>query len=147
MNNDNSGQFNYEKLPQILLGDAFYLFKRPYFKVIDNYLVLTNSASELASYNDSYTNRKFLINTTGYNGFNNLLAERCNIAFFVQFKNALQLFKQDMKPSFYHDFSVSDPGWRNFYGASWQFTSSERNFYTNYCMGLNIDTATFKSVF
>ncbi len=147
MNSDNTGQFNYEKLPQVLLGDAFYLFKRPYFKVIDNYLVLANSPSELASYNDSYTNRKFLIKTDGYNEFNNLLAEMCNVSFFVQFKNALQLFKQDMKPTFYNDFNKSEPGWKNFYGASWQFSASDKSFYTNFCMRLNSDTAALKSTF
>ncbi|HZX57886.1 MAG TPA: hypothetical protein VFE54_04150 [Mucilaginibacter sp.] len=147
MNSDNTGQFNYEKLSQILLGDAFYLFKRPYFKVIDNYLVLTNTPSELVSYNDSYTNRKFLVNTECYNEFNNLLAEMCNVSFFIQFKNAAQLFKQDMKPSFYNDFNKSEPGWKNFYGASWQFSSSDKSFYTNFCMRLNSDTTTLKSTF
>ena len=147
MNTDNTGQFNYEKLPQVLLGDAFYLFKRPYFKVIDNYLVLTNTPSELASYNDSYTNRKFLVNTDGYNEFNNLLAEMCNVSFSIQFKNALQLFKQDMKPSFYDNFYKSEPGWKNFYGASWQFSASDKSFYTNFCMRLNSDTTTLNSTF
>jgi hypothetical protein len=144
MNSDNTGQLSYEKLPQILLGDAFSLFKRPYFKVIDNYLILTNSSSELVSYNDSYTNRKFLVKTDGYNEFNNLLAERCNISFFIQFKNAFQLFKQSMRPSFYNDISESDPGFKNFYGASWQFTSSDKEFYTNFCMRLNNDTSAIK---
>ena len=147
MNSDNTGQFNYERLAQILLGDAFSAFKKPYFKIIDNYLILTNSTSELASYTDSYTNRKFLTKTDGYNEFNNLLAEMCNVSFFIQFKNALQLFKQEMKPSFYQDFDTSVPGWKNFYGASWQFSSSEKNFYTNFCMSLNSDTTSLKASF
>jgi len=147
MNSDNTGQFNYDKLPQVLLGDAFYLFKRPYFKVIDNYLVLTNTTSELTSYNDSYTNRKFLVKTEGYSEFNNLLAEMCNVSFSIQFKNALQLFKQDMKPSFYNYFDTSEPGWKNFYGASWQFSASDKSFYTNFCMRLNNDTTAIKTTF
>jgi len=140
MISDNTGQLNYEKLPQILLGDGFTIFKRPYFKVIDNYLVLTSSESELQSYNDTYSNRKFLVKTEGYNDFNNLEAERCNVAFFINFRNAAQLFKQDMKASFYDDFNISDPGLKNFYGASWQFTSSDKSFYTNFCMGLRRDS-------
>jgi len=147
MNSDNSGQFSYEKLPQIFLGEPFSLFKRPYFRLIDNYLILANSASELASYNDMYTNRKFLPKTDGYNDFNNLVAERCNIAFFIQFKNALQLFKQTMKPTVYQDVSKSDPGWKNFYGASWQLSAADKNYYTNFCMRLNSDTSTTKTPF
>ncbi len=43
MNDENSGQLNYDKLPFFLLGDAFSIFKRPYFMIIDNYLILANS--------------------------------------------------------------------------------------------------------
>jgi hypothetical protein len=147
MNSDNTGQFNYEKLPQLLLGDAFNVFKRPYFKVMDNYLVLTNSMSELASYDDSYTNRKFLNRTDGYSQFDALLAERSNISFFIQFKNAQSLFKQDLKPAFYNGFDNNLPGWKNFYAAAWQFTSSDKNYYTNFCMQLNADTTSVNNGF
>jgi hypothetical protein len=33
---------------------------------------------------------------------------------------------------------------KNFYGASWQFTSSDKSFYTNFCMGLHRDTTAQK---
>lgn len=147
MNGDNTGQFNYEKLPQILLGDAFTVFKRPYFKVMDNYLVLTNSMSELISYDDSYINRKFLNRTDGYSQFETLLAERSNVSFFVQFKNVQALFKQDLKPAFYDAFERTIPGWKNFYAAAWQFTSSDKNYYTNFCMRLSTDTAGTNAAF
>ncbi len=145
VNNDGTAQFNYDKLPQLLLGDAFSVFKKPYYRVMDNYLVLTNSLSELASYNDSYINRKFLSKMDEYNRFNELLAEKSNVTFFIQFKNALALFKQDMKPAFYDAFENNSPGWKDFYGASWQFASSEKNYYTNFCIRLSNDTASLKS--
>lgn len=147
MNNDDIGQLNYEKLPQLLLGNAFTVFKKPYFKVIDNYLILTNTMSELASYDDSYNNHKFLNKTEGYDQFDALLAERGNVSFFVQFKNAQPLLKQNLKPEFYNHFESLNPGWKNFYGAAWQFTSSDKNYYTNFCVGLNSDTTIIKSNF
>ncbi len=147
MNGDNTGQFNYEKLPQILLGNAFGVFKRPYFKVMDNYLVLTNSMSELKSYDDSYTNHKFLNRTDGYSQFDALLAERSNVSFFVQFKNVQALLKQDLKPAFYDAFESTIPGWKNFYAAAWQFTSSDKNYYTNFCMRLSADTTSTNTAF
>lgn len=137
---DDSGQLNYEKLPSILLGDAFNIFKRPYFRIIDNYLILTNSESEMASYRDSYLNHKFLSKMEEYNQFDGLLSERSNVAFLVQFKNARQTFKQDMKPGFYDDMENRDPGWKDFYAASYQFTASDKNYYTNFCMRLQNDT-------
>jgi hypothetical protein len=147
MNNDDTGQFNYEKLPQLLLGDVFSIFKKPYFKVMDNYLVLTNSMSELASYDDSYINRKFLNKTEGYSQFDALLAERSNVSLFIQFKNAQPLFKHDMKPAFYDTFETITPGWKNFYAAALQFTSSDKNYYTNFCMRLSNDTTVMTNVF
>jgi hypothetical protein len=140
MNDDNTGLFNYEKLPQLLLGEAFTVFKKPYFKVFDNFLVLTNSISEMKSYDDSYNNRKFLNKTEGYSQFDGLLSERSNVSFFIQFKNAQQLFKEDMKPSFYEAFQNTVPGWKNFYAAAWQLTSSDKNYYTNFCMQLSADS-------
>jgi hypothetical protein len=140
MYDDNIGLLNYEKLPQLLLGDAFNAFKKPYFKIFDNYLVLTNSISEMKSYDDSYNNRKFMNKMDGYNKFDILLTERSNISFFIHFKNAQQLFREDMKPEFYDAFVNMVPGWKNFYAAAWQFTSSDKNYYTNFCMRLSNDT-------
>ena len=140
MGDNSTGLFNYEKIPQLLLGEAFSGFKKPYFKVFDNYLVLTNSLLEMKSYDDSYNNRKFLNKTDGYNQFDKLLSERSNVSFFIQFKNAQQVFKEDMKSSFYEGFQNSSPGWKNYYAAAWQLSSSDKNYYTNFCMQLTADT-------
>ncbi len=60
MVNDDVGQCKYEKLPFFLLGDPFSALKKPYFKIMDNYLVLAASMAEINSYYDSYINQKFL---------------------------------------------------------------------------------------
>jgi hypothetical protein len=141
MINDDIGQFNYAKLPYFLLGDAFAGFKRPYFRIVDNYLVLANTSRELETYLDTYINRKFLNQTDTYNNFDNLVAERSNVAFFIHFKNAQQVLKNDLKPVFYDDFKNNRLSWRNFYAASYQLTATDNNFYTNYCMQrLAVDT-------
>jgi hypothetical protein len=142
---DKVGQFNYEKLPFFLLGDAFSIFKKPYFMIIDNYLILATSVSELESYNDTYFNRKFIGKTDQYTQFDNLLAERSNVAFFINFKNTEPLLKRDLKKPFYDAFENSEPGWKNYYGAAFQLTASDKNFYTNFCMRLNTpDTSAVK---
>ena len=142
---DKVGQFNYEKLPFFLLGDAFSIFRKPYFMIIDNYLILATSVSELESYNDTYFNRKFIGKTDQYTQFDNLLAERSNVAFFINFKNMQPVLKRDLKRPFYDAFENSDPGWKNYYGAAFQLTASDKNFYTNFCMRLNVpDTSTVK---
>lgn len=142
MTNDNIGQFNYGKLPFYLLGDAFSIFRKPYFMILDNYLILATTPSELISYTDTYINRKFISKIEQYNQFDDLLAERSNVAFFINFKNSQPILKRDLRDHFYDTFENSAQGWKSFYGAAYQFTASDKNFYTNFCMRLNnIDTA------
>jgi hypothetical protein len=138
---DDVGQFKYNKLPFFLLGDALSIFNHPYFMILDNYLILANSTGELSSYKDSYINHKLLSKTTAYTGFDNLLAERSNVAFSLYFKNIYPLLRRDMKPAFAALFNPDDNGPNKYYALSYQFTASDKNFYTNFYMRLSkIDT-------
>jgi len=130
------GQLNYDRLPLWLLGDAFSSFKRPYFKIIDNYLVLANTPSEINNFYNNYTNRNFLSIGNDYKAFNDILARQCNITFFIQFKNAAYLFKQQLKPAFYKVYQQKY-GLSNYYAAAYQLTASDNEFYTNFCMKIN----------
>lgn len=139
---DDIGQFNYSKLPYFLLGDAFNALKKPYFRIVDNYLVLANSVKELESYNDTYFNRKFLNKTEQYVKFDDLLAERSNVAFFIHFKNAQQILKDGLKDDFYVAYKNNTLSWKNFYAASYQFAATDKNFYTNFCLLQNTPDST-----
>ena len=131
------GQFNYTKLPFYLLGDAFSIFNKPYFMVINNYLVLANTPAELRSYNESYDSQKFLNKTTDFNEFDQLVAERSNVSFFVNFKNLKPVLGRDLAPGFFTSFSNNSPGFKDFYGASFQLSAADKNFYTNFCLKLS----------
>lgn len=137
MENDDIGQFKYDKLPFYLLGDAFGVLTHPYFMIIDNYLILANSTRELDSYKDSYQNHKFLSNMPAYTDFDNSLAERSNVAFFLHFRNVFPLLRRDMKPALSTIFDPGDEGRNKFYALSYQFSAADRNFYTNFYMRLN----------
>ncbi len=145
MNDENAGQLNYDKLPLFLLGDAFSIFKKPYFMIIDNYLIMANSPVEITSYNDTYINRKFLSKNGQYNQFDDLLAGRSNVSFLFHFKNAQPILERDMYPGIYDDFDKIEPGWKNFYAASFQLTAADKNFFTNFCLKLNTDTTAKKA--
>lgn len=142
---DNIGQFKYSKLPFFLLGDSFSVLKRPYFMIVDNYLILATTESELSSYRDTYFNRKFISKTDNYNAFDQLQSEKSNVTFFIHFRNAQPVLKRDMEDDLYDDFEAFEPGWKDFYGATYQFSASDKNFYTNFCMKLNnADTVSVK---
>jgi len=106
--------------------------------IIDNYLVLANSTNELASYYDTYIKHKFLSKMDEYNQFDNLLAEKSNITWLINFKNSQTALKKDLNTGFYTAFERNQPGWNNFYAASLQLASSGKRFYTNFCMNLNL---------
>jgi hypothetical protein len=146
MSGDDMGQLNYNKLPFFLLGDAFSLFNHPWFMIIDNYLILANSETELKSYNDTYFNRKFQSKMQQYNQFDGLVAERSNVAWYINFKNAQPLLKRDLNDNFYSAFENNEPGWKNFYAASYQLITADKNFYTSFCMNLSqADSTIIKS--
>jgi len=145
---DHIGQFNYSKLPFFLLGDAFGVLKKPYFMIVDNYLILATSEKELNSYSDTYLNRKFLSKIDQYNQFYDLLSEKSNVAFFINFKNSQSILKRDMDPEQYKSFESNTPGWKSFYAASYQLSAADKNFYTNFCMRLNnVDTTAVNNEF
>ena len=140
---ENIGLINYNKVPALLLGDAFNAFRKPYYMILDNYLILANSINELNSYLDSYTHHKFLSKLSDYSQYDNLLTEKSNISWFINFKDSQTELKRDLASDFYTPFQNNNPGWKNFYAASLQLTSSGKQFYTNFCMNLTApDTTT-----
>jgi len=105
--------------------------------IVDNYLIMANSTHELISYYDTYFNRKFLSKLSEYNHFDNLVSERSNVSFFINFKNTQPELKRDMNAGFYNLFEQNEPGWKNYYAASCQLVTSGKRFYTNFCMSID----------
>ena len=137
---ENSGIFSYDKIPALLLGDVFDVFRRPQYMVIDNYLILANSRGELESYREAYLNQKFLNKSEQFNQFDNLLAERSNIAFFFHFRNFRPVFRQEVPTLANRLFKQTGASLNNYYAASWQLSAADNNFYTNFCMKLTTDS-------
>ncbi|MGV8878539.1 MAG: hypothetical protein ACOH2A_05870 [Sphingobacteriaceae bacterium] len=128
---ENIGHFDFEELPYYLLGDAFKVFKTPYYTILDNNLILANSSSTLSNYLKIYSNRDFLNARAQYREFDALQAEQSNISFFIHIKNAMPMIKGAFRPAFNEVSNGDGFDWKNYYAASYQFTSSDDRFYTN----------------
>lgn len=137
MNTDNVGQLNYSKLPFFLLGEALVQFKDPWFMIIDNYLILANSQTEINSYYDSYANRKFQSKLGQYKQFDNLVAEQSNVSWYINFHHSQSILKRDLNEGFYKVYNTNPHGWENYFAASYQLIAANKKFYTNFCMRLN----------
>ncbi|MBS7565195.1 hypothetical protein KHS38_12350 [Mucilaginibacter sp. Bleaf8] len=133
MLDEETGQLNYNRIPYLLLGDAFTEFRRPYFIILDNYLVLANTPRELNNYKENYLNSSFLNKTENFAAFENLQAKQCNVAFYVNFKNLSPVLKRNLKADSYKIYQ-QEPGLKNFYGASYQLSAADNEFYTNFCL-------------
>ncbi|CAM3889988.1 hypothetical protein MUGA111182_15740 [Mucilaginibacter galii] len=144
MVNDEIGQLNYNQVPLFLLGDALAPFRRPYFMIMDNYMVLANTQRELSNYKENYLNNAFISKGEEFIEFNNLTAQRCNVSFFIHFKNAGSVFKQTLKKPYAKAYQ-QQPGFKNYYAASYQLSASDNQFYTNLCVKLiTPDTTTVR---
>ena len=145
MSSENAGSVEYEKLPYFLLGDAFSSFKHINFMVIDNYLIIAGTSKELNSFNELYLNRKFLSKNEKYTQFDNLLAEKSNVSFLCNFKNLLPILKRDLYDNLYTRIEQDEKAYNNFYGISYQFSASDNNFYSNFCLKINKDSSNVKT--
>ncbi|HWZ35596.1 MAG TPA: hypothetical protein VNW51_05515, partial [Mucilaginibacter sp.] len=56
---------------------------------------------------------------------------------YINFKNAQPILKRDLNGYFYDKFENDETGWKSFYAASYQLISSNKNFYTSFCMNLS----------
>ncbi len=137
MDGEEMGQFKYNKVPFFLLGDAFSVFNHPWCMIVDNYLILANTKKELVSYRDTYFNNKFQSKLSAYNEFNKLTTQRSNVSWYINFKNSQSVLKRDLNDNFYKAFSESEPGWKNFYAASYQLSAADKNFYSVFCLNVS----------
>ncbi len=125
-------RLKYENVLYYLLGEPFLYFKQPYFVLIDNFLLLSNSQTGIDRYLENYHQQHFLYEDQRYYTFNELLAEQSNVSFFIHLPNAYRNLKRNLQPDFSKTFNPKNFGWGNYDAAALQFTASENKFYTNF---------------
>ncbi|RZK82176.1 MAG: hypothetical protein EOO92_02685 [Pedobacter sp.] len=129
---------NVDDLLYSFFGEAFKKFKRPYYCIIDNYMVFSNNASSLKSFLSKYRSNKLFINTQAYNNTLNQLPETANIHFYLDLENSENIaLKNIYLPFFRHIYSVE--GLRNYTSISYQLSSDGNKFLSNVLMTKKIE--------
>ncbi len=128
---ENIGRFNHSNILYYYFGDPFKIFSRPYFAVIDNYLVTANTQAAVQIYLDNYINSRFIAKTKEFSGHDQFLANKCNILYFINNKRSERVINTVLKKGYSQAFSDSNYGLKNFYGLSWQWSSDGGHFQTN----------------
>ncbi|MGY3052205.1 hypothetical protein ACVWYG_000392 [Pedobacter sp. UYEF25] len=111
-------------------GAPFENFSRPYFTVIDNYLVVANNASTVQSFLNSYKQNRFLSKTPEYLAALNQLTSTCNISYYINPENSKAVFRHNILLPYYKHLRA-DSGLRSFDTFYYQMSADKHRFLTN----------------
>ena len=111
-------------------GSPFQNFPRPYFTVIDNYLVVANYASTVQSFLNSYRQNRFLSKTPEYLAALNQLTNTTNISYYINPENSKDIFRHNILLPYYRHVRA-DSGLRSFDTFYYQMSADKGRFITN----------------
>lgn len=126
------------KIPYYFFGEPFKKFERPFYTIIDNYLVMANNASSVQSFLSSYSNNNLLINNKDYINFRDQISSSATICFYVNNKNANDIFGRNLKPQYFKQYQSKD-GLKNFDAFCYQLSGEKGKFLTNLLMNKKQD--------
>ncbi|TCC89135.1 hypothetical protein EZ428_15650 [Pedobacter frigiditerrae] len=122
--------FKEANIPYIFFGDPFKKFERPFYTIIDNYLVMANNASSINSFLNSYSNGDLLINNEDYRGLTDQLSTSATISFYVNNKNSNDIFGRNLKRPYYKQYQSKD-GFKYYDAFSYQLSGGSGRFLSN----------------
>ena len=111
-------------------GQAFNYFQKPYYTIVDNYLVFANRPESLRSFLNNYRNNKLLINAVNYGNAMDELPATSNIQVYVDLENSQRIAQKNLYlPFFRHVFN--EDGLKSYASISYQLSSNNKKFLTN----------------
>lgn len=110
-------------------GDPFKKFEKPFYTIIDNYLVIANNASSIQVFLNNYKNDALLISNAAYQNLNNQLSA-ATISFYVNNKNSNTIFGRNLKQPYYKQYQ-SKTGFNEFDAFSYQLSGDNGKFLSN----------------
>lgn len=131
---DNIRHLDYPGILYYYFGDAFKQFNKPFFAIVDNQMIVSNSARALQRYSNRYR-RNLLHTNQGFINFDQLVADNSNISVFVHTRNSGSNIKSQLKPAYASNFKSGEFGLNEFYGFSYQLSSENYHFFTNFYAG------------
>lgn len=111
-------------------GEPFKKFEKPFYTIIDNYLVMANNASSIQVFLNSYRNNELLINDEDYVGFSDQLSSTTTISFYVNNKNSNDIFGKNLKPQYFKQYQ-DKAGLKKYDGFCLQLSGDNGKFLSN----------------
>lgn len=129
---ENIRRFDNSNLLYYSFGDPLVPFQRPYFTLVNNYLICANTISTLQQFRKQFEEKQLLINTIPFIEFSRLQANKSNVTFFIHNENAKLNIKRLLKSPFekvYND--TTNFNFKDFQAFSYQLSGYSGNFYSN----------------
>ena len=124
--------FRESGIPFTYFGEPFKKFEKPYYTIIDNYLVMSNNASSIQVFLNNYRNDELLINDNDYRYFNDQLSA-ATISFYINNKNSNTIFGRNLKAPFFKHYRANN-GLGKFEAFSYQLSGDKGKFLSNILM-------------
>lgn len=122
--------FKDSNIPFAFFGEPFKKFERPFYTIIDNYLVMANNASSIQVFLNSYKANKLLVNDEAYIGFGDQLSSAATIVFYVNHKNSNDIFGRNLKIPYYKQYQ-SKTGFNLYNAFCYQLSGDHGKFLSN----------------
>lgn len=135
--NEQISKINHSDLFYYYFGDPLKSFSKPYFAVVDNYLILANTPGIISNFISAYQKELFLSNREGFKQYDQLVANQSNILFFTSIENSKRIIRSTLKPNYSKPFNNEGFGLKNFYGLSFQWTGEKDHFFANLYLSYN----------
>ena len=111
-------------------GEPFKKFEKPFYTIIDNYLVMASNASSIQVFLNSYENNALLTNDGDYQDFSNQLSSSATISFYVNHKNSNDIFGKNLKQPYFKQYQ-SKTGFKSFDAFAYQLSGDKGKFLSN----------------
>lgn len=124
-------KLNYDDLFYYYWGDPLKKYKKPFYMIQDNLLILSNSPGTIQRYINDYNSNRFISKSAAFTQFDQFVADQSNISFFLNFNNSASLLKDLLKKNHAENFESNKTGLKSLYALSYQLTSNKKHFFTN----------------
>lgn len=125
--------FKEDKIPYYFFGEPLKKFEKPFYVIMDNYLIMANNASSIQVFINEYQNNKLLINDENYIDLKNQLSPTATISFYVNNRNSNSIFGKNLKPTYYTHYH-SKAGFNKFSSFIYQLSGENGKFLTNFLL-------------
>lgn len=116
------------------MGDPFNFFRRPYYTVVENHLIIANNTIALKHFLQNYNSQNFLSRTDKNLDFQQYLSNQGNIFYFIHNSNSKAILRSFLNNSAYNAFKSDSFNWSDIYGLAIQFSADKDRFFTNLYM-------------